>query len=228
MNFTPDLPKTDPCVSYIVATALSHTFYNDLFRMHAVILRDKIKEGESKEDSYFASKNNISPNGLILCHIRKILKGNNSISKLKRFPVKGQLFKSQIDYQINKGIFFSGNRRILGEFKSLNRLNKPEANTKEKKGIISKSAFKRYNSSMVSSEKENDFENSLLCKENFNSSSFYTNLNGVSPILKGNNDHMKSIFSNFKFLRICATDSSSNVNFIKLYQLLMKAKSCFQ
>ena len=61
MNFTTDLPKKDPQVTYVVASAVkSHRIeFSEypLFRMHAVVAH-----GERKEPCY------------ILCHVREMQK----------------------------------------------------------------------------------------------------------------------------------------------------------
>ncbi len=75
MNFTTDLPKKKPYVTYIVASAVKcQKFFPNsknegpAFRMHAVILSKKFllnKNGNSQE-------NNSDKSDYILCHIRKI------------------------------------------------------------------------------------------------------------------------------------------------------------
>ena len=58
MNFTTDLPKKDPLVSYIVASAVKcqkffpeSTKEGPVFRMHAVILTKRQGKGEAQEKS---------------------------------------------------------------------------------------------------------------------------------------------------------------------------------
>ncbi len=82
MNFTTDLPKRSPKVTYIVASAVrSEKFFPDCknegpsFRMHAVIL--------AKPDRLPAEDN------YILCHLRKIdkvYKGTFNKPKRKTVP----------------------------------------------------------------------------------------------------------------------------------------------
>ena len=96
MNFTTDLPKSDPIVSYIVASAVKcEKFFpgsgkeGPVFRMHAVILKKRKNidaNGSSSGISF--NKNNGSVKGksgsqrtwvpaenatkYILCHVRKV------------------------------------------------------------------------------------------------------------------------------------------------------------
>lgn len=72
MNFTTELPKRDPLVSYIVASAVKcEKFFpgcntdGPAFRMHAVILTQgthKFGQFETPADSY----------NFVLCHVRKV------------------------------------------------------------------------------------------------------------------------------------------------------------
>ena len=86
MNFTTDLPKSRPFVTYIVASAVKcEKFFPNSknegpsFRMHAVILnknglssyREKMNRKENG-DSAFNNFNYNSDKEYILCHIRKI------------------------------------------------------------------------------------------------------------------------------------------------------------
>ena len=102
MNFTTDLPKKDPLVSYIVASAIkcekffpNSSLEGPVFRMHAVILNSrylarlqgeqKKKQGE-KAGPDFSAKNTSkkgsashrnasnahSSTSYILCHVRKV------------------------------------------------------------------------------------------------------------------------------------------------------------
>ncbi len=96
MNFTTDLPKKEPIVSYIVASAVKcEKFYpgsakeGPVFRMHAVILKRKA-DGSLPVDpqlSKLASTggaaakplkgtwpSSINAGGYILCHVRKVAK----------------------------------------------------------------------------------------------------------------------------------------------------------
>lgn len=75
MNFTTDLPKWNPFVTYIVASAVKcEKFFPESknegpsFRMHAVILHEnyKQKEAQTKQSDSLSNKS------FILCHIRKI------------------------------------------------------------------------------------------------------------------------------------------------------------
>lgn len=80
MNFTTDLPKRNPLVSYIVASAVRcEKFFADatnpgpVYRMHAVILKEngiKLKknpqeDGELRFDLY------------ICCHLRRVESGED-------------------------------------------------------------------------------------------------------------------------------------------------------
>ena len=70
MNFTTDLPKQMPYVTYVVASALKcHQIEDEEempnFRMHAVILhKDRLNECKIAQE-------------YILCHVRKIQKKKN-------------------------------------------------------------------------------------------------------------------------------------------------------
>ena len=76
MNFTTDLPKKNPVVSYIVASAIRCERYfpnsnnlGPIFRMHAVILYDDPR--------------------YVLCHVRKINDSDSSMAKRKiKIPQK--------------------------------------------------------------------------------------------------------------------------------------------
>ena len=76
MNFTTDLPKKNPVVSYIVASAIRCERYfpnsnnlGPIFRMHAVILYDNPR--------------------YVLCHVRKINDNDSSMAKRKiKIPQK--------------------------------------------------------------------------------------------------------------------------------------------
>ena len=85
MNFTTDLPKSRPFVTYIVASAVKcEKFFPNSknegpsFRMHAVILnkngansyREKISNQKHQPIREISQKNNEKE--FILCHIRKI------------------------------------------------------------------------------------------------------------------------------------------------------------
>lgn len=96
MNFTTDLPKKEPIVSYIVASAVKcEKFYpgsakeGPVFRMHAVILKRKAdgslpvdphlqKLGSTGSSSAKPHKgtwpSSINAGGYILCHVRKVAK----------------------------------------------------------------------------------------------------------------------------------------------------------
>ncbi len=82
MNFTTDLPKGRPLVSYIVASAIKCAKYfpkeaneGPCFRMHAVVLKDtRIPDmipllGEQRKLN--------GGKGLVLCHLRKASKSTN-------------------------------------------------------------------------------------------------------------------------------------------------------
>eukprot|EP00826_Nyctotherus_ovalis_P065847 TRINITY_DN9695_c0_g2_i10.p1 TRINITY_DN9695_c0_g2~~TRINITY_DN9695_c0_g2_i10.p1 ORF type:complete len:207 (-),score=13.17 TRINITY_DN9695_c0_g2_i10:95-715(-) len=82
MNFSTDLPKGDPLVSYIVASAMkcSQSFSKEskfkeipCYRMHAVILKNK--------DSQLLLNDG---KGLILCHIRKAVSEEENSVRSKR------------------------------------------------------------------------------------------------------------------------------------------------
>lgn len=72
MNFTTDLPKRDPLVSYIVASAVKcEKFFppslcdSPAFRMHAVILVDNARNVAGFQASSDAFN-------FILCHVRRV------------------------------------------------------------------------------------------------------------------------------------------------------------
>ena len=72
MNFTTNLPKNKPRVTYIVASAEKskkkkeeEKIDNFVYRMHAVVL-------------YWDGSKNSNNNLYILCHIRKLFKKDNS------------------------------------------------------------------------------------------------------------------------------------------------------
>jgi len=76
MNFSTDLPKSDPIVSYIVASAIRSSLPTSgkvkkipCFRMHAVMLKNTGIYNTSNIDS--RRKLN-GGKGLILCHIRQV------------------------------------------------------------------------------------------------------------------------------------------------------------
>ena len=82
MNFTTDLPKKRPYVTYIVASAVKcEKFFPNSknegpsFRMHAVILNNRGRSYPNPTQSYYENDNRkFSSDGkdYILCHIRKI------------------------------------------------------------------------------------------------------------------------------------------------------------
>lgn len=86
MNFSTDLPKGNPIVSYIVASAVNceGAVIKDpkpSFRMHAVILKNKRNFIYTVEDQAMLNDGK----GLILCHVRKVSDEDSKISpKLKR------------------------------------------------------------------------------------------------------------------------------------------------
>lgn len=80
MNFTTDLPKRNPVVSYIVASAVRcEKFFADsskpgpVYRMHAVILKENgIKLPNNPQDHHDArSKFEL----FICCHLRRVESG---------------------------------------------------------------------------------------------------------------------------------------------------------
>jgi len=84
MNFTTDLPKKDPIVSYIVASAVKCEKYfpgqsgeGPAFRMHAVILKKHPDPEDPSNINWsvngrgkWTSAINMSP--YILCHVRRV------------------------------------------------------------------------------------------------------------------------------------------------------------
>lgn len=77
MNFTTDLPKRNPLVSYIVASAIRcEKFFPDgvkngpIYRMHAVIL--KVKPNQNPPLNPFNQErcNNLKLH--VLCHVRRV------------------------------------------------------------------------------------------------------------------------------------------------------------
>jgi len=79
MNFTTDLPKKNPVVSYIVASAIRCTKQfpesdkdGPVFRMHAVILKSKMpaKGYKGVGSGKWTQEQNASTH--ILCHVRKV------------------------------------------------------------------------------------------------------------------------------------------------------------
>jgi len=83
MNFTTDLPKKDPIVSYIVASAVKcEKFFpgsgkeGPVFRMHAVIIKRKQKNptSSSKGSDTVPIFKPVEDLGLqyILCHVRRV------------------------------------------------------------------------------------------------------------------------------------------------------------
>ena len=79
MNFTTDLPKTNPQVKYLVATGKHR---NDWFRMHVVVLASQydrrttltqVSEIMETPDKY----------RLILCHTLKLGKGTSKKASVK-------------------------------------------------------------------------------------------------------------------------------------------------
>ncbi|EGR27404.1 hypothetical protein IMG5_195860 [Ichthyophthirius multifiliis] len=98
MNFTTDLPKGKPLVTYIVASAEQcqrNNLQKDnfVYRMHAVILNNQCLNNPET----------IQNNTFILCHVRKLPKKNkqNQIlskcdqKKKKRNQITNDLFKNQ-------------------------------------------------------------------------------------------------------------------------------------
>lgn len=76
MNFSTDLPKSKPLVTYIVASTMKptnlvseHSEEPLCFRMHAVVLKDKSTFSMHKIESQGKLNNG---KGFILCHIRQI------------------------------------------------------------------------------------------------------------------------------------------------------------
>jgi hypothetical protein len=80
MNFTTDLPKKLPVVSYIVASAIRCTKQfpesakeGPVFRMHAVILKSKLpaKNYKGTGTGKWTQEQNAAV--YILCHVRKVM-----------------------------------------------------------------------------------------------------------------------------------------------------------
>lgn len=87
MNFSTDLPKGSPVVTYIVASAVKsdnlvckESRSKPSFRMHAVVLKDKRKHSLTLEDQALLNEGK----GLILCHIRKVSEADEKSSAMKR------------------------------------------------------------------------------------------------------------------------------------------------
>lgn len=91
MNFTTDLPKGAPVVSYIVASAIKCLkFFPDsenegpAFRMHAVILKQPQKRAQNSLFDMQHAFSNLEGGALreqesyVLCHIRKTTLGIDS------------------------------------------------------------------------------------------------------------------------------------------------------
>ncbi len=98
MNFTTDLPKKNPLVTYIVASAVKcEKFFPKSqsqapsYRMHAVILNSKLKDYDVVFKEYDLLQYNFIPKqpsqrflktkSYILCHVRKIDQNYNRSSK---------------------------------------------------------------------------------------------------------------------------------------------------
>jgi len=129
MNFTTDLPKSRPFVTYIVASAVKcEKFFPNSknegpsFRMHAVILnqnglssyREKINKKD--KDMSIASTTQTQEKEYILCHIRKIdtdyklsksgKRNDENIEEMEKIEeVKDSLKSKKIKLEPNQGIF---------------------------------------------------------------------------------------------------------------------------
>jgi len=86
MNFSTDLPKGNPLVTYIVASAIkaeskAHKDPKPSFRMHAVVLKKERNFSKKVEDQIKLNEGK----GLILCHTRKATEENEKVRpKMKR------------------------------------------------------------------------------------------------------------------------------------------------
>lgn len=106
MNFSTDLPKSKPLVTYIVASTMkSADVFPDnskdlpCFRMHAVVLKFKgtlFKHGIESQMKLNNGK------GLILCHLRKIDPTENiSMEPLKETEVNKEQLQTEHKEHVN-------------------------------------------------------------------------------------------------------------------------------
>ena len=90
MNFTTDLPKRNPLVSYIVASAVRcEKFFppdnkkSSVYRMHAVILKSRPSTSLPQYALYKHRVSDDDPNAkdlFICCHVRRVENGDEDES----------------------------------------------------------------------------------------------------------------------------------------------------
>ena len=139
MNFITDLPKRDPLVRYIVASAVTLDDDTPVYRMHAIILRKSDPglfiggEVESDQDIKHSlhgrvitesskikqSKNTVS---YILCHVRKVNDDMSAMDrtaeKVTRLPIVEKFEENDIT-QLNVTLIELIKLRKRGTFKDM-------------------------------------------------------------------------------------------------------------
>lgn len=133
MNFSTDLPKSKPLVTYIVASTmkpsdpvLSRSKESQCFRMHAVVLKNKRTSQATVERQ--ADLNN--GKGLILCHVRQMEAEESAVAECKdvssfreESPVKAEAEKKpQPAPRLKKDILLVENSNHPGKFTKSKRL----------------------------------------------------------------------------------------------------------
>jgi hypothetical protein len=129
MNFSTDLPKSDPIVSYIVASAIWSSFPTPgkvrkvpCFRMHAVILKDR---GIHCTNNIGSQVKLNGGKGLILCHIRQVAAIPGELNSQNIENCSDWANKGEIQIAVGNSLGFPLAKTIKPELELSNPLQLP-------------------------------------------------------------------------------------------------------